>query len=186
MVGNSEERQQSLTRSMIDAAYAATQDEHCPSLTRSMIGAAMIYRPGDGESLLNTASLVLEVLAQLAPETKNLCDDFRTAWHRYSQAECKTLDEAFDTKRPKNWRKSRAAFAAKNAVPILLKVTRLRISGASVPGVFDEVGIEFGRSGKAVEKLYYAYRVFAEYQYAYERGETKLQKLLGSPPGRIL
>ena len=98
---------------------------------------------------------------------------FVKALAKYHRGYAKTLDEAFGISRPKYWRQSSETFYFKNGTKIAQDVGALLDDGGVTPYVFDEVGKNYNKSGKTIEKIYYrviddSYENFLAHQEAVE------------------
>lgn len=132
------------------------------------------------ESLLQALSSIANLCADMFPETKPIAEKFQSALHRYGVGKVKTLDEAIGVSRPSHWRQSSEAFYFENGYKVATEVGVLLDDGASTPGVFDQVGERYCKSGKTIEKIYY--RVIKELEERFNAFEKAEEDLLTDKP----
>lgn len=107
------------------------------------------------ESLLQSVIGMSLLCAALFPETRVVASKFVKALAKYRRGDAKTLDEAFGISRPKHWRQSSETFYFMKGMKIAIDVGALLDDGGVTPDVFDEVGKNYSKSGKTIEKIYY-------------------------------
>ncbi len=107
------------------------------------------------ESLLEAVQSMSLLCADLFPETRLVAIWFVKALAKYHRGDAKTLDEAFGISRPKYWRQSSETFYFMKGTKIAIDVGALLDDGGVTPDVFDEVGKNYNKSGKTIEKIYY-------------------------------
>ena len=128
------------------------------------------------EGLLFSVSRTLTVADWIAPEIREIGDDFRDALNRYYDGDVKSLGEAFGVRRRKGWRQLSQNFEKKNRTDIESAIDNLAEQGVMKPESFEVVGQKYGKSSGTIQNIYYSLRraklTFADFKENLESKRT--------------
>jgi hypothetical protein len=120
-----------------------------------------VYEGGEKEMLLHALRLSCELKQLAFPNF--VAQRVRESLLDWSELEVRTLDEAFNVEKPKNFHLKASRVKESLSPKIYMRVKELHKNGESIDvGMFERVGEEVGLRGTATNDYYYEYKRLIE------------------------